>query len=251
MNFTRWTTTISLVLIYLVLWSFSPAGAQTPSPVTPGYQVPRTNDPGNTQTSFQPVDLNHGLPVDLVAGSVTAALAPFTPSAAGSRGTPLTVSTTSVSGTIPTNTGAVVLANNGATTANCNVVGAAATAADFPISPGGAVLFGVPSGVTTFSCISTGSGTTVNSIGGNGLGAFTGGGGGSSGGGGVVTQPTASLLQTTTTPASGSVYPLNATPTLANGNGVVLTQGGSVLSATNPSFGSLVQRGNTAHVSLG
>lgn len=39
------------------------ASAQTPNPVTPGYQVCNTNDPGNTRCSFQPVDATHGLPV--------------------------------------------------------------------------------------------------------------------------------------------------------------------------------------------
>lgn len=61
MNRTRWTATLALILIYLVLLSFS-AHAQTPNPVTPGYQICNTNDPGVTKCSFQPVDLTHGLP---------------------------------------------------------------------------------------------------------------------------------------------------------------------------------------------
>lgn len=58
----------------------------------------------------------------------------------------------------------------------------------------------------------------------------------------AVTQPV-SLTSTTIT---GSVAAtLNATPSLANGNGVVPTQGGSVLSATNGMYSNLLQ-GNAA-----
>lgn len=45
------------------------AHAQTPNPVTPGYQVCSTADPGNTHCSFQPVDATHGLPVTSVAST--------------------------------------------------------------------------------------------------------------------------------------------------------------------------------------
>lgn len=44
-----------------LLWSFS-ALAQTPNPVTPGYQI-CVNTSGTTQCSFQPVDSTHPLPV--------------------------------------------------------------------------------------------------------------------------------------------------------------------------------------------
>lgn len=81
MNRTRWTTTLVLALIYLVLWSFS-VHAQTPNPVTPGYQVCRATDPGNTQCSFQPVDATHGLPVSI--GGSTGGVAVFGPTASGS-----------------------------------------------------------------------------------------------------------------------------------------------------------------------
>ncbi len=105
MNRTRWTTTLALVLIYLVLWSFG-ASAQTPNPVTPGYQICNTNDPGVTKCSFQPVDSTHGLPVtnsgtQVVSGAVTVTSGAIT---VGSYPTGATAVTNSGTGS----TGAVV-----------------------------------------------------------------------------------------------------------------------------------------------
>lgn len=48
-------------LLYLTGWAL--AYAQTPSPVTPGYQVCSTADPGNTHCSFQPTQVTTPLPV--------------------------------------------------------------------------------------------------------------------------------------------------------------------------------------------
>lgn len=66
------------LLVSLALWVglLGVALAQTPNPVTPGYQVCRTTDPGNTQCSFQPVDLTHPLPTGLasLAGGVQVSL---------------------------------------------------------------------------------------------------------------------------------------------------------------------------------
>lgn len=54
---------VGAFIIGLVLIWASGVFAQTPNPVTPGYQICNTNDPGNTHCSFQPVDATHGLPV--------------------------------------------------------------------------------------------------------------------------------------------------------------------------------------------
>lgn len=41
------------------------AQAQTPNPVTPGYQICQSTQTGVTQCAFQPLDLTHPLPVSL------------------------------------------------------------------------------------------------------------------------------------------------------------------------------------------
>lgn len=77
------------VLLSLALWAgilASVALAQTPNPVTPGYQVCNTGDPGNTHCSFQPVDATHGLPTTLggsgaPAGSTSNATSAVAPTA--------------------------------------------------------------------------------------------------------------------------------------------------------------------------
>lgn len=59
-----WGVPILLSLaLWVVLLTGGAALAQTPNPVTPGYQVCNISDPGNTHCSFQPVDATHGLPV--------------------------------------------------------------------------------------------------------------------------------------------------------------------------------------------
>lgn len=66
--------TLATFLLALLLASCAGdrfARAQTPNPVTPGYQICSTADAGNTHCSFQPVDLNHGLPVQDGAGADT------------------------------------------------------------------------------------------------------------------------------------------------------------------------------------
>jgi len=116
-----------------------------------------------------------------ISGSLTG----FLPSAAGARGTPLTVTTSDSSGTLPT--GAVVdVSNVGSNPMYCNVNGVAATVADKLIAPQSWFEFTIPSGVTTLHCIATGGSTTANMVGGSGLG--TGAGGGSSAGGGGGTS---------------------------------------------------------------
>lgn len=172
----------SVLLWCLVFAAWNAASAQ--QSVLPGYQI-CSSASGSTQCSFQPVDASHGLPVNLIAGTVTASLAPFGPSASGSRMTPLAVTTSDSSSTLPTGA-AVVVTNVGANPMYCNVTGAAATTADQYIGAGNWYVF-APGVVTTLHCIATGSSTTANGVGGSGLPAGTGGAAGGSGGGGAVT----------------------------------------------------------------
>lgn len=133
-----------------------------------------------------------------IAGSLTATLTPFTPSASGARGTPIAVTTSDSSGTLPTGT-AVLVTNVGANPMYCNVNGVAATTSDqYIASGGGSYVFGVPAGVTVLHCIATAGSTTANIVGGSGLAAMTGGGSSSSGSNASVG-------------ATGSVAPSSAT----------------------------------------
>lgn len=143
----------------------------------------------NTTPGSKPVTDTLGLPVNVIAGSLTASLAPFGPSASGSRGTPLSVATSDSSGSLPTGA-AVVVSNVGANPMYCNVAGVAATTSDQYISASGGWFVFAPGVVTTLHCIATGSTTTANMVGGSGLPAGTGGGSGSTGGGAVY-GPTA------------------------------------------------------------
>lgn len=122
-----------------------------------------------------------------ISGSFSATLSPFTPSASGARGTPVAVTTSDSSGTLPTGT-AVAVTNVGSNPMYCNVNGVAATTSDQFISAGGGYFeFGIPTGITALHCIATGGSTTANMVGGTGLasGAAAGSGGG---GGGTVAQ---------------------------------------------------------------
>jgi hypothetical protein len=104
-----------------------------------------------------------------VQGTFSASLGGFTPSVSGARMTPLSVSTSDSSGTLPT--GAVVVVTNVGTTnpMYCNVNGVAATTSDQLINPGNWFPFTIPSGVTVLHCIATGNSTTANGLGGAGL----------------------------------------------------------------------------------
>jgi len=103
-----------------------------------------------------------------------------------------------------------------------------ATASAEPIAAGGKVFLHGVFGATTWTnlaCISPSASLNVKIVGGAGLGVDTAGASAGGGGGGAVT--------------------LNATPSISNGNGVVPTQGGAVLSATNGAYSNLLQN-NTA-----
>jgi hypothetical protein len=79
-----------------------------------------------------PVSASNPLPV---AGTFTASLGGFTPSASGARMTPLSVGTSDSSGPLPTGT-VVVVSNAGTTNPMfCNVNGLTATVSNQPIPP--------------------------------------------------------------------------------------------------------------------
>lgn len=115
-----------------------------------------------------------------VSGTFSASLGGFTPSASGARMTPLTVTTSDSSQTLPT--GAVVVVSNvGATNPMyCNVNGVAATTSDQLIGANSWFAFTIPAAITTLHCIATGGSTTANGLGGSGLPTGAGGGGGGS-----------------------------------------------------------------------
>lgn len=152
-----------------------------------------------------PVSATNPMPV---TGSFSAG--GFTPSAAGARGTPLTVTTSDSSGNLPT--GAVTVVSNTGTTnpMYCNVNGVAATTSDQLISAnGGWYSFTIPAAVTTLHCIATGGTTTANMLGGSGL--ATGTGGGSGGGITGTTSNASSAVATSATnvPVVGWLYGFN------------------------------------------
>lgn len=117
-----------------------------------------------------------------VNATVSASVSGF-PGTTQTTGTPISVTTGGVTGTLPA--GAEVVATNvGATnTAYCKL-GASATTSDQPIFPNSWFGFAVGSN-TQLTCITSTSTTTVNMVGGAGL--PTGAGGSSSGSGGAIT----------------------------------------------------------------
>lgn len=121
-----------------------------------------------------------------VNATVSASITGF-PGTTQTTGTPISVTTGGVTGTLPA--GAEVVASNvGATNGAYCKLGASASTSDQLIPPNS--WFGFTVGTNTqITCITSTSTTTVNLVGGAGL--PTGSGGGSGGGGGTVNQGTA------------------------------------------------------------
>lgn len=162
----------------LLLAVLPQAEAQTTAAqVMPGsYAAP--GDPGCSATSpvgcFIPYSVANPLPV---SASVSASISGFT---AASTGTPISVTTGGVTGSLPA--GAVVVATNvGATNGAYCKLGASATTSDQYLSPGGGWFAFTVLANTQLTCITSTSTTTVNMVGGAGLPTGTGGGGGASG----------------------------------------------------------------------
>ncbi len=161
---------------FAAAFSCAPALAQTyrdtGGTVVPGVVVVDPTD--NSGPLFSASNPGH------IAGSFSASLGGFTPSASGARMTPFTVTTSDSSGTLPTGTVAVV-SNVGSNPMYCNVNGVAATTSDELVPASSWFAFTIPSGVTALHCIATGGSTTANAVGGSGLPTGAGGGGGSGG----------------------------------------------------------------------
>lgn len=116
-----------------------------------------------------------------VSGTFSASLSGFSPA---SVGTPISVTTGGVTGTLPAGT-VVVASNVGATNTAYCALGGSATTAWQPISPNGGWFAFTVGAATQLTCITSTSTTTVNMVGGSGLPTGTGGGGGCSSGGNV------------------------------------------------------------------
>jgi hypothetical protein len=135
------------------------------------------NTGGTGFSAWQPVSAANPLPI---SGSFSATGFPGTTQ---TTGTPISVTTGGVTGTLPA--GTVVVASNVGTTNNAYCkLGASATTSDQLIAPNSWFGFTVGSN-TQLTCITSTSTTTVNMVGGAGLPTGAGGGGGS--GGGAVT----------------------------------------------------------------
>lgn len=162
-----------------------------------------------------------------VSASVTASITGF-PSIQ-STGTPISVTTGGVTGTLPTGT-VVVATNVGATNGAYCKLGGSATTSDQYIAPNGGWFQFTVGANTQLTCITSTSTTTVNMVGGSGLPTGTGGGGGGSGGAVTCAACATSANQTNATQktqivdGSGNVIAatsnaLNVDVTNANTNG--------------------------------
>lgn len=193
----------SLILWALIIWSVGAALAQS------GGSTTRPTWFNGTTQNY--ISTANPLPI---SGNITASLGGFQPSAAGARGTPLTVTVADSSGNLPAGAAVVAVTNVGTNPMYCNVNGIAATVADQYISSsGGWFAFTIPAAITTLHCIATGGSTTANTVGGSGLPTGTGGGGGASGG-------TSNITQVAGTAVNAAVAAAGALPvdTLASGN---------------------------------
>ncbi len=191
------------------------------------------------QLACVPVDGTNPLPV-----SASASISGW-PGSTQTTGTPISVTTSGVTGTLPS--GAVVLATNVGTTntAFCKL-GASATTSDTPIFPNSSVSFTVGAN-TQLTCITSTSTTTVNMSGGAGL--PTGWGGGGSGGSGSNASVGATGAAV---PASATYVGITSAGNLTGWNGAV-TQSGSWTVTANDSIadGADVAQGAKADSACG
>lgn len=201
--------------IALALFALAAFGASAGAQVIP----PGTNPvpAGGAYNSTPPTCVNGSacwLQVDVngqlkVTGSFSSSTTGFP--TIQSTGTPISVTTGGVTGTLPT--GAVVVASNvGSTNGAFCKLGASATTSDQLIPPNSWFAFTVGAN-TQLTCITSTSTTTVNMVGGSGLPTGSGGGGGGSGG-------TSNITQVAGTAVNAGVAATGALPidTLATGN---------------------------------
>jgi hypothetical protein len=180
------------------------ASAQTTSPEV----LPNGCGTGNATNSLSYLTVDSTLKL-CVNATVSASITGF-PGSSQTTGTPIAVTSSGVTGTLPAGT-VVVASNVGATNGAYCKLGASASTSDQLIPPNS--WFGFTVGTNTqLSCITSSSTTTVNMVGGSGLPTGSGGGGGGTGGGGAITA------------ASGS-YAAGALSAGAGVDGWDLTQG--------------------------
>lgn len=213
-----------------------------------------------TPGSTRPMTL---LPTGKACVDAATSVSGFAPA---TTGTPISVTTGGVTGTLPA--GSVVIATNvGTTNAAYCKLGASATTSDQYIAPNGGWFAFTVGAATQLTCITSTSTTTVNMVGGAGLATGTGGGGGGSGG--AVTMASgavASGAYSSGSIASGAMVDLGSQADAACGTAtgtcslialqkynntatgsaipagtnligdVNLRQGGAALSITNPTF---------------
>lgn len=193
----------------------SAASATTAGQTVPGYETTSGCPSQSTTPCFVP----YGSTVP-VSGTFTASLGGFTPSTSGARMTPLTVTTSDSSGTLPT--GTVVIVSNVGTTnpMYCNVNSVTATTSDQLIPPDSWIALTIPSGVTALHCIATGGSTTANGLGGSGLPTGAGGGSGGSGGSGGLPSNTTPVDCSGTITAGGTAQ--NAITASSTHHGFIL-----------------------------
>lgn len=153
-----------------------------------------------------------------------------------STGTPISVTTGGVTGTLPT--GAVVVASNvGATNGAYCKLGASATTSDQLIPPNSWFAFTVGA-ATQLTCITSTSTTTVNMVGGSGLPTGSGGGGGGSGGGAVTVADGANVVEGAVADAAATT---GSTGTFSAKFRLMTTQ----LNTINTTLGSPFQAGGS------
>ena len=151
---------------------------------------------GSNPTTWSPCASGNPLSVNASSSGFTAL----------TTGSPIAVTTSNVSGNLPS--GSVVVATNvGSSGAYCSLGASATTSSQFIPPSGGWFAFTVGNS-TQLSCITSTGNTTVNMTGGSGLPTGTGGGGG--GGGLSVTDQATWTAGTSSFTPGGGFY--NATP---------------------------------------
>lgn len=199
-------------------------------PLTPGNSWIRINQQGQL----------------CVSASVSASITGFP--TVQSTGTPISVTTSSATGTLPA--GAVVVASNvGATNGAYCKLGATATVSDQLIPPNSWFAFTVGAN-TQLSCITSTSTTTVNMVGGSGLPTGSGGGGGGAGGSSAITSwgggTLGAMANYGTSPGAVLVPGVNAFITNTNANGqAVMASSSPVVIASNQTANALWGHGAT------
>jgi hypothetical protein len=231
-----------LLALFLLLIPVA-AQAQQAKVVASCGTLPLSYPAGSTQ--YDTVDVNGNT---CISGSISASTSGFAPANTGS---PISVTTGGVTGTLPS--GAVVAAFNiGATnTAYCKL-GASSTTNDIAIQPNSWFAFTVGA-ATQMTCITSASTTTVNLIGGTGLPTGAGGGGGGGAGSNVtIVGPLGQALAaasvpivltaaqlTTLTPPSNTGYATSANQsTEITSLGTIATNSGTQATAANQTTGN-------------